>query len=331
MRARRAWMPTTGDTLRRHARLTSIALHSHPLPPSVLPATSPVRPGSTIPGATLHFLNCTPASPGRVLLYLHGGGYCYATALGATGGGHATLAEEMALNLHVPNVVLLEYDLAPELQYPGQLVQAISALRFLLQAHGADELVVAGDSAGGNLALGLLLHAAAPSPYADAVALRGQRLRAAALVSPWVGLTRATPSYRRNKTRDYIPASEGNAFLAAWGPRVEEGWADPLAWRAERVREALGGVVEEVLVTLGAWEVLCDDIVQLAGLLGAELDERKVMRGEGQVVRSKGVTAVCAREEGHCMPIMESFLQARRGEGRRGLDEWCERVGKEWV
>ena len=98
---------------------------------------------------------CVPANlvQERTVLYLHGGGYSFYPR------AYAGVAAEIALAAK-SRMFALDYRLAPEYPFPAQLQDALSAYRCLLQT-GADpgSLVVAGDSAGGNLALALLLAA----------------------------------------------------------------------------------------------------------------------------------------------------------------------------
>ncbi|WP_137886851.1 alpha/beta hydrolase [Pseudomonas sp. 2FE] len=85
---------------------------------------------------------------GRVLLYLHGGAYLIgspATHRSITG----NLAKRCAMA-----VCALDYRLAPEHPYPAALEDALAAYRELLgQGYTAAQIVIGGDSAGGNLSL----------------------------------------------------------------------------------------------------------------------------------------------------------------------------------
>ncbi len=94
----------------------------------------------------------TGGNSSRVVLFLHGGGYSfYPRALYDNYGTLLALAAGA-------RVFALDYGLAPEHRFPVQLHEAIRAYRWLLESlGGATNLIIAGDSAGGNLALSLLL------------------------------------------------------------------------------------------------------------------------------------------------------------------------------
>ncbi len=90
-------------------------------------------------------------------------------------------------------VVMLEYDLSPERPYPAPQRQMRTLYPALLDAYGAARLVVCGESAGGNLALGLLQH------------LRDTKLDrplCAVLLSPWCDLANRGDSHAFNEGRD---------------------------------------------------------------------------------------------------------------------------------
>jgi epsilon-lactone hydrolase len=111
----------------------------------------------------------------RVLLHVHGGGFAMGSCV-----SHRALAARIGVASKA-RVVLPEYRLAPEHPFPAGLDDVVEVYAALLDdGVRADQLVVAGDSAGGNLALASLLRAAQrglPMP------------RAVVLLSPWIDLT----------------------------------------------------------------------------------------------------------------------------------------------
>ncbi len=123
-----------------------------------------------VPGEWLRRRDVPVAKAGTIL-YLHGGAYCVGTAA-----GHRSLTSRLALSTGLP-VFSLEYRLAPEHPFPAAIDDAVAAFLALRES---GPVVVAGDSAGGGLAL------------AAALALRdgGSPLPAALLLlSPWADLT----------------------------------------------------------------------------------------------------------------------------------------------
>lgn len=88
--------------------------------------------------------------PRVTLLYLHGGGYSFYPKTYASLIASITLAARS-------KTFALDYRLSPEHRFPLQLEDALAAYRWLLNTGvNADNLVVAGDSAGANLTLALL-------------------------------------------------------------------------------------------------------------------------------------------------------------------------------
>ncbi|GIJ99135.1 hypothetical protein Aspvir_001261 [Aspergillus viridinutans] len=230
--------------------------------------TAELDAGSAFPRATLHFVDCDPTARSaseKVLLYFHGGGYI--TPLSA---GHFKFARAAAQRL-TAKCALLEYTLAPELKYPGQLAQAAAALRYLLQYHAAADVTIAGDSAGGNLALAVLAHLRDPHPLVRPVFEGGgqqqqQQLRAALCISPRCANECSAASYTYNASKDIVSKASMEVFNSHWEPVKEEVWATPLAG----TKDFWGSVpAKKVLLLAGTDEVYVDDIRQFGELLGS--------------------------------------------------------------
>ena len=142
------------------------------------------------------------AHPTRVLLYLHGGGY----VLGSLN-THRSLVGSLAQRSGL-NVLTINYRKAPDHPFPAALDDAKRAYRWLLrQGHAATDIVLAGDSAGGGLALALLL----------ALREAGQPAPAAGIgLSPWTDLNLPITALRR------VAREEGLLLEAlqmrTWGP-----------------------------------------------------------------------------------------------------------------
>lgn len=137
-----------------------------------------------------------PHNKRRVILYCHGGGY----TTGSCAYSHSItfkLSQATSMDLFCFN-----YRLAPENTYPAQLNDALAAWDYLmLLGYGAKDVILTGDSAGGNLALTL----------ANRLKETGRILPGAiVLFSPWTDMTLSGKSYSSKKkldpvlTREYI-------------------------------------------------------------------------------------------------------------------------------
>ena len=178
------------------------------------------------------------------LFYIHGGGYfaCSPQTHRPITGGFATRGL---------NVFAADYRLAPEHPFPAGLDDVVAAYRGLV-ASGipATEITLAGDSAGGGMALALLLS------LRDA----GDALPAACvLFSPWTDLAGTGATLRANSRRDAFFDGRGmerltTPYLAGTDPR------NPLA---SPLYGDLRGL-PPLLIHVGTYEVLLDDSVRLA-------------------------------------------------------------------
>lgn len=105
-------------------------------------------------GVPTELLTPPATEPDRVLLYLHGGGY----AVGSPR-THRALVGRLATDLRAAAYVP-DYRLAPDHRFPAAFDDSIAAYQALLAAGWpSDRIIVAGDSAGAGLALGLAVNA----------------------------------------------------------------------------------------------------------------------------------------------------------------------------
>jgi acetyl esterase/lipase len=185
-----------------------------------------------------------PAPGNIVLLYLHGGGY-----FACSTETHRPITVYYAL--HGFHVIAPDYRLAPENRFPAAIEDAVVFYRALLSAgYAPQNIVVAGESAGGGLALALLLSlrdAGVPLPAA------------AALFSPWTDLAATGDSIRTNTDRCAMFDGAGIGFSA----RYYLGDTDPCNPLASPLYADLAGL-PPLLIHVGADEVLLDDSTRLA-------------------------------------------------------------------
>jgi acetyl esterase/lipase len=233
LKAAQTLLPPTSNVISRYCRSAG------------LPHRAIVLEGT--PPATLHFVGETD----RVLLYFHGGGYAHTIR----GLGHMPLALDCAKAARA-SLVLLEYTLTPELRYPGQLRQAVSALKYLK----GKEVILAGDSAGGNLVLALLAHLKKPHPEIEPLEMH---IRGACMISPWVGIDYNAPSYESNAQKDCLSKEIMLHFDELWRPRHEL-WAAPVDAPSGFWRDVFATMVDRSIVVVGKDEVFLDDILTFA-------------------------------------------------------------------
>lgn len=129
-----------------------------------------------------------PHGDRRVILYCHGGGYTSGNL------GYSRVLSSKLAHVTGYDVLSFEYRLAPEHPYPAAVEDAMRAWDYLMyQGYGAENVMVAGDSAGGNLALVLCRRLKAA----------GRRMpRALLLMSPWTDMTMTGASYRERVESD---------------------------------------------------------------------------------------------------------------------------------
>lgn len=186
----------------------------------------------------------------HVILYCHGGGYTSGNL------GYSRILAYRLANATGYEVLAFSYRLAPEFPAPAAAEDALKAWNYLMHlGYGAREVVVAGDSAGGNLALVLTLM------LKDAGRILPRRL---VLLSPWTDMTASGNSYGKQAkhdpilTRDYILA-------------VRSVYAPGRDWSSPFLSPLFGNLtgLPPVLIQVGGNEILFSDSVRLRDRLTA--------------------------------------------------------------
>jgi acetyl esterase/lipase len=247
-----------------------------------LPAPRGVRfTPSALAGVPGEWAEAKVAGPTRAaLFYLHGGGY-----IAMSPATHRPLTGAFAKRGF--HVFAADYRLAPEHPFPAAVDDATAAWR-AFRAEVGGPACVAGDSAGGGLALALMMR------LRDA----GERSPdAACLFSPWTDLAVTGASTRANERRDPMIVASGLATTAA----VYLGDADPRTPLASPVYGDFAGL-PPLIVFVGDTEVLLDDSLRAA--------ERALAAGVRVELRVEP-------DMPHVWPFMSRLLP----EGRRAMDE----------
>ena len=184
-------------------------------------------------------------NPQYVILYAHGGGYT------CGGLGYARiLAAKLAVATGF-SVVSFEYRLAPEHKYPAPLEDGMKIWNYLMdKGYSPDKVLLAGDSAGGNLVLCMTMKL-----------IKEELLSPKGLIlfSPWTDMTATAKSYEKYKEKDPILTKE---YIEG----VRDAFIGEDADYADSKYSPLYGDFTSfppTLIMVGRNELLLDDSVQL--------------------------------------------------------------------
>jgi acetyl esterase/lipase len=241
----RRWFDTEPDLKTVRRKLDALIGRTDPLS-----SRYACTPAGMAGGATLHLIAPKrPSPPGAPLtLYFHGGGYIVGS-LASHGAFCGRLANRIG-----GAVLFADYRLAPEHRFPAAFEDGVAAYHAAL-AQSTGKLFVAGDSAGGGLAITV------------AQAARAQGLRepdGLILFSPWADLTLSAPSMVSNAATDVMLSTKilirmRSAYLNMHDPADRH--ASPLFDPNARL--------PRVLLIYSLAEVLRDDSTRLAAQLRA--------------------------------------------------------------
>lgn len=229
-------------------------------------AALPAVPGATCApviagGVPSEWVVPERATAGGTVLYFHGGAYCVGSIV-----SHRRLVTALGVAAGA-RVLNVDYRLAPEHPFPAALDDALAAYRWLIGPAGErpEQVVIAGDSAGGGLALAAL------------IALReaGDPLPGAAMAfSPWTDLTCSGASIQTKAADDPVLTHAG--LLARVPLYLPDG--DPAQPLVSPLFADLHGL-PPMLLQVGEDEIIYDDSSRFvdkatAAGVAAELDPR---------------------------------------------------------
>jgi len=188
-----------------------------------------------------------PANPdsSKKILYFHGGGYSAGSSL-----SHRPICARIAHHSGC-KILSVNYRRSPEYKYPAALEDALASYQWLLQSCPAQQIVIAGDSAGGGLTMATLL----------AIKQKCLPMPAAAVgLSAWLDLECSSPSYHNNKDIDLMANGDGLRFVgrAYAGKKINQ---DPLV--SPFYARDLTGLCP-LLLLIGGAETLLDENIHFA-------------------------------------------------------------------
>ena len=246
------------------------------------PAADAVFERVTVSGVPAEWVSIKGGKQQPLILYFHGGGYCIGSA-----GTHRDLVSRLC-RVAGGRALSVDYRLAPENPHPAAVHDGVAAYRWLRkQGVPAKSLVVAGDSAGGGLALATLL------------ALRdgGDELPAAGIcISPVTDLAKEGESMRTRVDLDPTVNPKSSTRYAQW----YIGGADPKTPLGSPLYADLKSL-PPLLILVGTSEVLFDDSTRFA-----------------EKAKQAGVN--CELEVWEEMVHIWPFFAAELPEGRQAID-----------
>lgn len=222
-------------------------------------------------GVSCEWLEVPESRPDQVLFYLHGGGYALRTP-----NLHARYVARVCRALGA-RALIVDYRLAPEHPYPAAVEDSHAAYRWLLgQGVASHEVVIAGDSAGGNLTLVTLQRIKSAQDPLPACAIA---------LSPAVDLTMGSESFVANERADAI-------FTLATMLALRAHYVTSDLLTVPDVSPLFGDLagLPPLLLQAGAREMLRDDSIRFA-----------------EAARSAGVEVECEIWPGmqHVFPLLQ--------------------------
>lgn len=240
-----------------------------PMPAGVEVSPVTIEGVTDIQGRQAEWLIASNSPANKAILYTLGGGYVSGSCK-----DHRALVAKITQGCGV-RTLLFDHRLAPEEPFPGALIDAVAAYRWLLaQGFSPSDIMIVGESAGGGLCLATLL------------ALRDQGVplpAAAVAMSPWTDLALTGESYRTKLNASIDPP--GMSMVCS---KYYVGNNDPcLPWISPLYGVLRG--LPPLFISIGTNETMLDDSLRFAEKAKAAGVDVTLKVGEGMV---------------HCYPLM---------------------------
>jgi len=224
------------------------------------------------------------APGGKVIMYIHGGGFISGSCL-----THRVHVSKFALGSGT-KALLFDYRLAPEHPYPAAVDDSVTAYLWLLeQGYLPSDIVICGESAGGTLTL------------ATIIALRDKGIElpgGGVSISPVTDLTCSAGSFKANAGKDIAPLNSWSVWTGYY-----IGDNDPGLPHLSPLKADLAGL-PPVLLCIGTNEIHLDDTVNFAKKAKEQGTDTTLMVWEGMV---------------HAFPIMSPLFP----EAKKAMEGIC--------
>lgn len=221
------------------------------------------------------------------------------------------------------SLVMLEYTLAPECVYPGQLSQAIAALHSILQYRTPSEIIIGGESAGGNIALAIMAHLQEPKIGISPLIVQ-ENFKGLLAISPRTANRPQADSFQYNGGKDFMSKQSLRAITKTWKP-ADDVWAAPVLAKAGFWDELKVG---RALLVVGENEVYRDDVCHVANVMGATHETGGVaMKNDLEKAADPAVQLIVCPGEMHCQASLDKGLGITDGHMTQGVARWLSNFG----
>ena len=259
--AAEAWtLPETGLQMENQAKQAYVAREMgkffHPQPGAAKPAAVKFEVPDdwsyrtfSVDGLKMEQVQNPAGKDGRVLLKLHGGGYVQGLH-----DRHRQMGVNQAVLTEAQSLYMVHYRLAPEHPFPAALEDAVKAYKHILaQGTKPENIMVIGDSAGGNLTLEL-------SVYLKEHNIPKPKLLI--LVSPLTTLANDLPSREYNIDRDLVLGRNASPLYKSVKESTYAKGTDLKNHQLSPLYADLKGF-PPMLIQAGGYELLLDDSIEL--------------------------------------------------------------------
>ncbi|KAJ5188329.1 Alpha/beta hydrolase fold-3 [Penicillium cf. griseofulvum] len=229
-------------------------------------------------GAEGHWLGNKNAK--NVIVYYHGGGFAM-PAITAYFDFWLEMLNALNATGHDLAVFFPRYTLTPHATYPTQLRQAVEALRYIINETGRSpaNVIIGGDSAGGNLTAATLLHLSHPHAEIEPLDLSAP-LAGAFTYAPWINFSTDWPSMKENQWKDIVTTSVLNRWSASYrADKPADNWNEPFNAPAEWWSDVRA---KKILVLVGGDEILLSPIQEFVKKIKSVFEEITVVVGEDE-------------------------------------------------
>ena len=208
-----------------------------------------------VDGSKFETLENPAAKTERVILHLHGGGYVL-----PLDDGHRNLSLVQADLIGAAKIFLSDYRIAPQNIFPDALEDAVKTYKEMLnRGIKPENIIVTGDSAGGNLALALSLY------------LKENKIEqpnCLILISPWTTAENKLPSRRYNENRDLILGKGTPLYETVKNPAYAKSFNKKNPQLSPIYADLRN--LPPMLVQVGGYELFLDECLELAKKAAAD-------------------------------------------------------------